>query len=347
MPLPQRAKIRVATVNELENIAATLPAGTDWPPPHMHVVDRFDDSGLIPGLADGSVGELVSDGTPFPTTGFWWTTLAELLIDVPGWQVRVGVRLLELYLDLNPTWVGPVASIPVFYEAGQGEIMRWISTVFRGVLGGGVEQFQWGLQLGNPGNDPDITEAQGLALAEQLAGIWAPHFTAMAGYFPLDVQYSEVGVVQKTQTQNTNSDGTGGNLSQDWLTQFWGWPAVSMPRGDSGTVTLPYEVACALTLHTDHRGPSGRGRVYMPPFSVGNVVAGGRFTGNTVVAVGAAFGAFLGDIKDETPYVPVVVSRRRGILNEINMLDVGGVPDSQRRRRRSQDEARVVAWTAS
>ena len=39
--------------------------------------------------------------------------------------------------------------------------------------------------------------------------------------------------------------------------------------------------------------------------------------------------------------VPVVVSRRRIILNEIKVIEIGKVPDSQRRRRRSQDEARA------
>lgn len=63
--------------------------------------------------------------------------------------------------------------------------------------------------------------------------------------------------------------------------------------------------------------------------------------------MGTGLGDFFDSVKADHDLVPVVVSKRRLILNEITNVLVGAVPDSQRRRRRSQDEARVITWTAS
>jgi hypothetical protein len=73
--------------------------------------------------------------------------------------------------------------------------------------------------------------------------------------------------------------------------------------------------------------------------------AGGKLYTGTPLNYGQNIGAFFDAVVGATPYKPIVVSRRRLILNEVTSVNVGQVPDSQRRRRRSQDEARVLAWT--
>jgi hypothetical protein len=227
--------------------------------------------------------------------------------------------------------------------------MRWIRSTFRGTLGGGVEQFQFKLDWGNPGNDPTITEAEAFALAQQLGGIMATQFNvgtnAILKLCSPDVQFTEVGVVEMTQTDPTDSSGGGGNLEQSYGTAWWAWPGVTGPKGTGTGSSLPWEVSCAVTLQTNTRGPRGRGRIYLPPFATLALQSGGKWFGAVPNDVSAQVGAFLAAVDAATPYVPVVVSRRAIQLHEITSVNCGFIPDSQRRRRRNQDEARVTGWS--
>jgi len=84
----------------------------------------------------------------------------------------------------------------------------------------------------------------------------------------------------------------------------------------------------------------------MPPFYTGAMANAGMFNA-TCETVGTAFGNFVDGVKTETGLLPVVVSPRRQILNEVTSINVGHVPDSQRRRRKSQAEARTVVWSST
>lgn len=356
VPVPletQSAQVQVAHgLTDLLDIAQR--PNMPWPPPNTHVLlgPALGDLWPLPGAPNPLI---VSDAGPLPTHGFWWTTLGELYLDVPGWVARIGARVLEAYIGSEPQFPGEVTAIPVVYRADLGANMRWIKTTFRGELGGGVEQFQFGINLGNPGNDPDLAESAAPALAEQLAAMVISSFTLPnVGNQPIglmdslssDVVFTEVGVTQCTITQATAKDGTGGNLEQAYETAWFAYPVPSRPTG-SGAAALPYEVATAITLQTDHRGPSGRGRIYLPPFTTGAMSAQGLY--NPLYARGAAqcVGKLFDAIEENTPYLPVIVSKRRLILNRVTSVNVGMVPDSQRRRRRSQDEARLTEWLAA
>lgn len=217
--------------------------------------------------------------------------------------------------------------------------MRWIQSTLRGLLFG--EQFQHKMDWGNPGADPTTSEADALTLAETMATAWSTIFaTPLLTAFSADVSYQEVGVVELNQSD------PGGDVTESFGTQWFMYPTGSRPTGGSGSTSLPYEVACCVSLQTDHRGPSGKGRFYLPPFSKDGITNHGLFNMGVVSPVVVAVGAYIDNIKASTSLKPIVVSRTKKILNEVTSITCGIVPDSQRRRRRSLSEARVPEWTA-
>lgn len=332
---------RLATPADIPRLVSGERIHHQWPPPGTVVLPIA-----------GPERWCVVNGSPTAgSDGDWWVT------DLATIAVGIGDDPLQILARIGAVFTGPIAQLvqsagawPVIYEQGSGDVMRWIATTIRGTLGG-VEQFQFGLNWGNPGADPDPNEAGALAFATTLRdNLQSVLATAYGGITPLtlipaDVKFTEVGATVKTQTSGTAADGSGGNLEQKFDTQWAPYTVGSLPTGSSSGVTLPYEVSMALTLLTNKRGPSGRGRIYFPPLSVGTMQAGGKFTAATCTTFGAMLGDLFEQTTAETGNVPVVVSRRRIVLNEVVGVEVGTVPDSQRRRRRSQDEARLSAWT--
>jgi hypothetical protein len=237
---------------------------------------------------------------------------------------------------------------PVLWSAEQGAFMRWIRCTYRGFLGNGVEQFQFKMDYGMPGDDPTLDEADAPAWAEARAAELIASLAydsgtgTLASFLSSAHGFSEIGAVQMTQTEATSVDGTGGNQEQSYPGGWYMFPTGSEPRGSVVVDSLPYEVACAVTLHTDTRGPRGRGRLYLPPFNKNALAAGGLFS---TVASGTA-GEFVKQLANRaataTSLVPVVVSGRAIQLHEIVGVSTGLVPDSQRRRRRSQNEAPIA-----
>lgn len=312
------------------------------PPPGCRIAYRepLGAMGVLPDIVgtpeDGSAGDR------------WWASLGDVAFGNAADVVEVAGRLAGL-IDPAVRAVFAVTDVPVVYDQG-GETVRWISSTFRGTLGT-VEQFQFGINWGNPGADPDPNEAETLAFAQLLRDQWQSNLATMQGdqalltMFPSDVKFTEVGAVVKEQTSATASDGTGGDLSQKFDTQWAAYAVGGIPTGAASSAALPYEVSCAVTLQTDKRGPSGRGRIYLPPFATGYIGPGGKYTASTIATAGKAVGAFFAAVESASGHVPIVVSRRRLVLNEVTSVNVGLVPDAQRRRRRSQDEGRVTEWT--
>lgn len=315
-----------------------------WPPPGTDIVPvgHPEPWGLVCG-----------DLEALPAGEWYVTTLAQYVTGMPALAARIMIYAASLFTGPIVPFAGTLANWPVIYAVGEGNTVKWLKSTIRGTLGG-VEQFQFGLNWGNPGDDPDLDAAGCQAFATSLAAKW--HTTlanttfgtggaAWKGQFTGDVHYTEVGVCLCTQTDATAADGSGGNLSQDAPTE---WAPINGVTGDSGTSTsksLPYEVSCCVTLNTDHRGASGRGRVYMPPGDTVWMVDGGRFDPGHALACGKAIGAFADLVRAADSYALLVVSRRRLILNEVKTITVGSVPDAQRRRRWAQLESPALAWT--
>lgn len=336
---------RLADPSDIPRLVSGEDVSSSWPPPGMDVVPvgHPEPWALICGDE-----EMLQDGD-------WYvTTLAEFVLAVPTEAVSIMLWAARLFTGPIALAYGAVGAWPVIYEVGKGRTMRWIKTTIKGTLGG-VEQFQFGLNFGNPGSDPDLDSDECQALAVSLATKWqatlnSTSFSGLGGaawtsQMPPDVKYTHVGVCMNTQTEATDSDGGGGNLSQADPTEWAPINGVAGVVGTSSVVALPYEVACCVTLHTDHAGQSGRGRIYLPPMPVQGMQAGGKFVSGWVTAAGQAVGSYFDAVIAGEGFVPVVVSRRRIILNEVKQITVGLIPDSQRRRRWAQLEAPIVAWT--
>jgi hypothetical protein len=321
---------RLAGLGDVERLVAGNGVHNVWPPPGTTVLYlQFPEPWcLVYGEPDAGAA------------GDWWVTDLLTIVSGGGFPTdSVLARLTEQFTGPTAVAFGHLLEWPVIYEQGGGSTVRWLKCTFRGDLGGGVEHFQHSLNIGKPGADPDISAEACLALAEQIATLWRTSLvtpisggsTSSLENFGAAVQWTEVGVVQLSKTNGT--------VDQAEETSWWGWPAPTGPAGS--TTTLPFEVACAVTLQTDVRGPRGRGRMFLPPFNTSQMGTDGRFAIETVTESGWAVRQFLQSIIDETPYEPLVVSKTHQVLNRITSVNIGRVPDSQRRRRRSQDEARI------
>jgi hypothetical protein len=335
---------RLAGLGDVERLALGTDVSHTWPPPGCTVV---------PVAHPEPWGLVVGDFEALPAGEWYVTTLANFVLALPATAAGILARAAIELASLDNLYAGVLGQWPVIFSPIEGRTMRWIKSTIRGTLGA-VEQFQFGINWGNPGDDPDLDAAGCQAFAASLAAKWHTVLAdttlgtggaAWKSQFPGDVHYSEVGVCVCTQTDATAADGSGGNLSQEDPTE---WAPINGITGDSGTSaskSLPYEVSACVTLHTNHRGPSGRGRIYMPPNDVVAMDVGGVFDAGHVTACGKAIGKLAEAVTADEGYVPVVVSRRRIILNEVVAISCGIVPDSQRRRRWAQLEAPISAWT--
>lgn len=110
--------------------------------------------------------------------------------------------------------------------------------------------------------------------------------------------------------------------------------------GSSASAPLPYEVALGISLNTNWRGTSRfRGRVYWGPLVPEIMGAAGQFNRLKSDSVCAAFGAvFMQGVQTATDYDLHIVSQKFGTSAAVIGVRAGGVPDSQRRRRRSRPE---------
>jgi hypothetical protein len=309
-----------------------------WPPPGtVQVPVGHPETWAL--LIETSYGSAAGDD------GQYGTTLSDFVARMPGTAASILARVASQFVGPLAAAVGVIGQWPVVWSATEGESMRWIRNTVRGSLGGGVEQWQFKMDWGTPGADPSPDDAALLALAVAMKADWAAWFAALNAWFPTSCTMDEVGCALLEQHSATNADGTGGDLTST-ETQ-WAAFTIPVPTGASTSPSLPFEVACAVTLQTDHRGPSGRGRFYVPAFQINAMDDGvaGQFEPGTIGALNSATKAVFDAVRASGDLEPLVVSRRRMILNRVTSIATGHVPDSQRRRRRSQDEARVVLLT--
>lgn len=283
--------------------------------------------------------------------GDWYVEpLSEFTLGINADLVELAARLGARFVGPVATFAGTLAAWPVIYEVGSVVSMRFIRVTLKGELGQGVEQFQTGFNLGNPGNDPTLDEAGALTLGGQIntvmADLWFDQITGLGTpgeLFSNEVKFTEIGVAEVNQEDPSAQDGSGGAQTQSYPTQW-----TLMGGGLTGlvsTASLPFEVATCVTLQTDYAGPSGRGRMYLPPFAATIMTGDGLFVSESVVTAGRWIGDLFDGIRAVTTLEPIVVSRRQRQLRLVERIYVGHVPDAQRRRRRSQDENRALAWT--
>lgn len=111
--------------------------------------------------------------------------------------------------------------------------------------------------------------------------------------------------------------------------------------GTNVGASLPPQCAVGGSLRTAKATRAGRGRFYLPPFSV-DTVAFGRLDGTDQALVLAAIGHMLSHLQG-AGYLPVIYHRSTKLTDDITTYDVGDVYDTQRRRRDKLIETRVSA----
>jgi hypothetical protein len=116
----------------------------------------------------------------------------------------------------------------------------------------------------------------------------------------------------------------------------------------TGSSMMPLEVAMVLSLRTATLTRSGRGRMYLPSPGVNFVDANGLFTSGVRTAVTNAWKAYFDDFNTSVGWAVGVrgLTAPGGttyVLRPITTIDVGSVPDAQRRRRNAQVETRTTA----
>jgi hypothetical protein len=167
--------------------------------------------------------------------------------------------------------------------------------------------------------------------------------TGVADAISAQLTYQEVRISYIEQTTGTDANGSGGD--QHTLVPTIVVPMNTPTPGGAAANPLPYEVACALTLQTDVRGPRTRGRVYLGGLAPSVMAANGLFAAGTVESLALAWGEqMVAYFHDETTWRANVVSRRSATAREIQGIAVGVVPDAQRRRRNALAEQYNQAW---
>ena len=223
-----------------------------------------------------------------------------------------------------------------------------------------------------PANAGDL-----ITLGGSLATIWASFMDTAVGYnnntqkpkyfFTPELVYDELRLSVVEYLQVTDATHPRPNPVVHIPTQYV--PIASGCAGTSNQTALPYEVAACITHLTNARGRSNKGRVYFGGLSTSCLaLTGGVFYSqsgqiNLPYYLGYAYGTnWIQAVTSGTDYDLQVVSARSHVNNQgpknpngegawaapgskgIGGIKVGLVPDSQRRRRRSQLEQYSLQW---
>lgn len=115
----------------------------------------------------------------------------------------------------------------------------------------------------------------------------------------------------------------------------------------TGSTILPTEVAMVLTLRSSIPTSRGRGRMYLPPPAVSFVDGSGLYNSTIRSAVVAGWKAYFEAVNSATIRVSIRGMEARPATTHhyqrIDTIDVGSVPDVQRRRRNRTAETRTSA----
>jgi hypothetical protein len=236
--------------------------------------------------------------------------------------------------------------------------VRWIRATIHGKYGLTEEVAHTFTLRTQPAPDVAQTVLNMQTLANQLRDQWvlfldstAPGLgsgTKVREWLSADLKYDEVRCSYLEQTApGINPKGVKDPTKRPATlvpTQYSTFAGVT-GNGTSSSAPLPYEVAAVMTLNTNVRGPSYRGRTYLGGLPVSIMDAGGLFNLNVIGGIAKKFGdTFIAPINANTGAQFQVVSRTHLVASPIQGVRCGVVPDSQRRRRRSLHENYFQAW---
>jgi hypothetical protein len=172
---------------------------------------------------------------------------------------------------------------------------------------------------------------------------------AVQNYLSGNLVYDEVRCAYLEQTvAGINPKGVKDPAKRpNWIvkTQYAPFNQATAKGTGAGSNDLPWEVAMCLSLNTNVRGRSFRGRSYLGPLSNGVMDPNGLFRAQIANGIGSAFGSvFLNGVNSTAGAQFQVISRTHLTGAPIQGVRVGVVPDSQRGRRRSQLEVFSQVW---
>lgn len=338
-----------------------MPHPPPWPQPHPHA-ENFDEFWLVRGLPPLPFPDpeySYADDNRFGPPGTHWVFSWESLVNrqtepgvAQGTKLAIERIIRKLAIKLPPagstSWAVPLPLAPPAQAVEQefGMAMTWVRTAINGTVGS-VESISHVLQWRHktiPNAPIDATELK--AIADKVRDQWVA-FLASPG-----------GGAASTTSQNLSPSVTYREVRASILTQdapgarpVWGpqtqfSPFTTGNVGNGPGLELPWEVAMGISLNTNWRGTSRfRGRLYLGPLSAAQMSVGGVFGTAGADKVGLQFGTFvLAAVKAGTNYEAHVISQKYNTSAAITGVRMGKVPDSQRRRRRSQVESYAQVW---
>lgn len=196
----------------------------------------------------------------------------------------------------------------------------------------GVERFSYGMSLVTSFNNPPLDEPTEVPQAI-IDALSAFHNTAN---FP---------IACALDTIKLNLIGEDGRyVNQDTVLYEYETPVIG-----TASTAPPAQVAWAVTLGTAaSRGLASRGRFFLPTPTVA-IGADGRVSESAALARANQVAQLVADITAAVPgfSVGVVSNVGAGARRPVTHVEMGRVLDTMRSRRRSLDEARVVATTSA
>lgn len=352
-----------------------------WPQPHPYAQD-FDTFWLVRQLPPAPWPELppgpVDHQVYGPEGTEWLFPVSDYLNRLTtggfsqGFSKALGVLLSEAKAVAVPDsttwgWRTP-ASAPEIPPSPEVRPMRWIHATIVAKLGA-LEEINHTLNFRTNPADADQSPASLLTFANQIRDTWTSFFQGfdllaqnhkkISDHFQAGLVYKEVRTAYLEQTAAATTTTVPGKrgprkvfhyprpvyLVPTQYSQFA--PGAVHGTDPSGIPPLPYEVAAVLTHTTGLRGPRNRGRIYLGGLASTVMGADGMFDA-TVKDMGAAYGQnFVNALNTASGNRLHIVSRAYNTSVGVNGVAVGLVPDSQRRRRRSQLEASTQQWQSA
>ena len=285
-----------------------------------------------------------------PPGTIWIFTLSKLVAEwanVPESPTR---QLLNAAIKkLGHVGTGPiegwrVPATPPAQPGGMWRPMRFLRTMIHAKLGPDeelVHVLNW--RHSTQENAP-IDRAGVVAFGNAVRTAWVEWLNAPMGngQAPKSLLTSQL-VYDEIRTACIDQDVPG--AKPVWTIPSQISPIVPGVGGSNNNPPLPFEVACAMSLNTNFRGPRFRGRTYLGGFTTDVMGGLGLFDQAKIRALGESFGlGVLARVATDTDYEVHICSLKYATSAAVTGVRVGLVPDSQRRRRRSQGEAFHQAW---
>jgi hypothetical protein len=181
------------------------------------------------------------------------------------------------------------------------------------------------------------TDAERVAQANDYFADWSAFVTRAASLIP--------GAVSLTRVKVASIGPLGLYTRDSWESTS---PAVAGTNASGGL--MPAQTAMVASLMTSRRGPTGRGRMYLPCRSL-NIGSDSRIAAADALGLAGSVATLLNALNNEPGLDPaadqqVVVASSKGFNTLVTGVRVGRVPDTVRSRRSQLIEEYQTAATA-